>query len=312
MKNLISPTALLTHDTRARKHDLMARVSLVEDDRAVREAMTLALTSLTHEVAGAPDGPSALAELAPGHRHEVVVLDVMMPGMDGFEVCRAVHETWTYASTLGSVLDLITSSARAWLLPWHLPLTLTVLAVTGGWVAARSGLLLAVVPSLLARGAYGNPALWGLGFHYNLLPQVVIAFAVVEALGRLDPLRARRALRLVLAGALVAAAVVPALRIAVVPVDATAWQRTVALTETVPASASLATGSRLTPVASLTHVHVTLLQPSLQGPTGRPVEADYVLVDSGIGWQAEAIDSLERSGYRTLTVDGPLVLLTRV
>lgn len=140
----------------------------------------------------------------------------------------------------------------------------------------------------------------------------MIAFAVVEALGRLDPLRARRALRLVLAGALVAAAVGPALRIAVVPVDATAWQRTVALAETVPASASLATGSRLTPVASRTHVQVTLLQPSLQGPTGRPVEADYVLVDCGIGWQAEAIDSLERSGYRTLTVDGPLVLLTRV
>lgn len=69
----------------------MARVLLVEDDRAVREAMRLALASLTHEVAGAPDGPSALAELAPGHRHEVVVLDVMMPGMDGFEVCRRIR-----------------------------------------------------------------------------------------------------------------------------------------------------------------------------------------------------------------------------
>lgn len=75
----------------------------------------------------------------------VVVTRLVIPAL-------SVHETWTYASTLGSVPDLITSSARAWLLPWHLPLTLTVLAVTGGWVAARSGLLLAVVPSLLARG----------------------------------------------------------------------------------------------------------------------------------------------------------------
>lgn len=69
----------------------MAKVLLVEDDPGVRDALRLALTALGHEVATAQDGPSGLAALAPGHRHEVVVLDVMMPGMDGFEVCRRVR-----------------------------------------------------------------------------------------------------------------------------------------------------------------------------------------------------------------------------
>lgn len=71
----------------------MARVLLVEDDAAVRQAMGLALRGLGHDVAAVEDGPAALRELAPGHRHEVMVLDVMMPGIDGFEVCRRVRRT---------------------------------------------------------------------------------------------------------------------------------------------------------------------------------------------------------------------------
>ncbi|MEL4359198.1 MULTISPECIES: response regulator transcription factor [unclassified Luteococcus] len=71
----------------------MAKVLLVEDDPGVREAMGLALRGLGHDVVAAPDGYAGLRELAPGHRHEVVVLDVMMPGIDGFEVCRRVRAT---------------------------------------------------------------------------------------------------------------------------------------------------------------------------------------------------------------------------
>lgn len=71
----------------------MARVLLVEDDAGVRTAMSLALRSLGHDVEVADDGPSGLAAVAPGHRIEVMVLDVMMPGMDGFAVCREVRRT---------------------------------------------------------------------------------------------------------------------------------------------------------------------------------------------------------------------------
>lgn len=71
----------------------MARILLVEDDRGVREALELALRGLGHEVTQAPDGHVALDALAPGHRQEVVLLDVMMPGIDGFETCRRIRRS---------------------------------------------------------------------------------------------------------------------------------------------------------------------------------------------------------------------------
>ncbi|MEL4503481.1 response regulator transcription factor [Luteococcus sp. H138] len=71
----------------------MAKVLLVEDDAGVREAMGLALRGLGHDVVAAEDGYAALREMTPGHPHEVMVLDVMMPGIDGFEVCRRVRVT---------------------------------------------------------------------------------------------------------------------------------------------------------------------------------------------------------------------------
>lgn len=69
----------------------MARLLLVDDDRAVRESMALALRRLGHEVVDADSGAAALACLPPGHRIEAVVLDVMMPGIDGFETCRRIR-----------------------------------------------------------------------------------------------------------------------------------------------------------------------------------------------------------------------------
>lgn len=71
----------------------MARVLLVEDDDAVRRAMGLALRSLGHDVHLAEDGEAGLRVVEPGHRIDVMVLDVMMPGIDGFEVCRRVRAT---------------------------------------------------------------------------------------------------------------------------------------------------------------------------------------------------------------------------
>ena len=69
----------------------MARVLLVEDDDWLREALGLALSGLGHEVAGSPDGADALERLTSGEAAECVVLDVMMPRMDGFEVCRGIR-----------------------------------------------------------------------------------------------------------------------------------------------------------------------------------------------------------------------------
>ncbi|MDG9727143.1 response regulator transcription factor [Streptomyces sp. DH41] len=65
-------------------------VLLAEDDRAIRHALERALTLEGYRVTAVADGVDALAEAHRG-RPDVLVLDVMMPGMDGLQVCRALR-----------------------------------------------------------------------------------------------------------------------------------------------------------------------------------------------------------------------------
>ncbi|MDP9388196.1 MAG: response regulator transcription factor [Actinomycetota bacterium] len=68
------------------------RVLLVEDDAPVREATTLLLERAGLRVSAVGDGRDALDSLANG-RFDLVVLDVMLPSLDGFEVCRSIRKT---------------------------------------------------------------------------------------------------------------------------------------------------------------------------------------------------------------------------
>ncbi|MEU6810941.1 response regulator transcription factor [Streptomyces sp. NPDC046831] len=65
-------------------------VLLAEDDRAIRHALGRALTLEGYEVTAVADGVEALAQ---AHRTppDVLVLDVMMPGIDGLQVCRVLR-----------------------------------------------------------------------------------------------------------------------------------------------------------------------------------------------------------------------------
>jgi len=65
-------------------------VLVVDDDEAVRGALTHALHRDGYEVSTAADGATALAALL-RNRHEAVVLDVLMPEPGGLEVCRAIR-----------------------------------------------------------------------------------------------------------------------------------------------------------------------------------------------------------------------------
>lgn len=66
------------------------RVLIVEDDAAVRRMLERSLGAEGFEVAGAADGGAALA-LVEGAAPDLVVLDVAMPGLSGFEVCRRLR-----------------------------------------------------------------------------------------------------------------------------------------------------------------------------------------------------------------------------
>ncbi|MFI5680307.1 response regulator [Streptomyces cellulosae] len=68
----------------------MPRVLLIEDDRAVREGVALALRRLGHELAAAETGEDGLERLR-SFRPDVVVLDLMLPGMPGLDVCRGMR-----------------------------------------------------------------------------------------------------------------------------------------------------------------------------------------------------------------------------
>ncbi|AIV38007.1 MULTISPECIES: response regulator transcription factor [Streptomyces] len=68
----------------------MPRVLIIEDDRAVRDGLLLALRRQGHEVAAAATGEDGLEQLRT-FRPEAVVLDLMLPGMSGLEVCRRIR-----------------------------------------------------------------------------------------------------------------------------------------------------------------------------------------------------------------------------
>ncbi|WP_234436016.1 response regulator transcription factor [Streptomyces sp. NRRL S-813] len=76
--------------TAGRRPAPAARVLVVEDDPTVAEVVSGYLDRAGHVVDRAGDGPTALARAA-AHWPDLVVLDLMLPGMDGLEVCRRMR-----------------------------------------------------------------------------------------------------------------------------------------------------------------------------------------------------------------------------
>jgi two-component system alkaline phosphatase synthesis response regulator PhoP len=68
-------------------------VLVVDDDSAIRRVVRTVLEADNFEVVEAADGPAALLLLDAinGRGPEAVVLDIMMPGIDGIEVCRRIN-----------------------------------------------------------------------------------------------------------------------------------------------------------------------------------------------------------------------------
>src|SRR5918997_6675191 len=70
----------------------MSRILVVEDDAAVRDVVEHALTRESMEVTTTTDGEEALKRLDGPDLFDLVVLDVMLPGMDGISVCQELRK----------------------------------------------------------------------------------------------------------------------------------------------------------------------------------------------------------------------------
>jgi two-component system, OmpR family, response regulator MprA len=83
---------------------ITVRILVVDDDRAVRESLRRSLAFNGYTVDLAEDGVEALEAIA-SERPDAVVLDVMMPRLDGLEVCRQLRST-------GDDLPILVLTAR--------------------------------------------------------------------------------------------------------------------------------------------------------------------------------------------------------
>ena len=69
-------------------------VLVVDDDRTVADVISVYLTNAGYSVGSAADGPTAL-RLAAADPPDLVVLDLMLPGLPGLDVCRRLREVGT-------------------------------------------------------------------------------------------------------------------------------------------------------------------------------------------------------------------------
>lgn len=70
----------------------MVRILLVEDDREISQAYRLTMSRRGHEVAVEFTGAGGVLSAIRG-AHDVVVLDAMLPDLDGFDVCRQIRKS---------------------------------------------------------------------------------------------------------------------------------------------------------------------------------------------------------------------------
>jgi CheY-like chemotaxis protein len=86
-----------------------ARILLVDDNRDAAESLAMLLRLSGHEVAVAYDGPGGL-EAAAAHRPEFALLDITLPGMDGYELARRLRRQ---PDLEGAVLVALTGWGQA-------------------------------------------------------------------------------------------------------------------------------------------------------------------------------------------------------
>lgn len=74
------------------------KILVIEDSQASTEIMIALLTEQGHKVKSASTGKDGIAK-ALSEKPDIVVIDVMLPDMNGIEVCRKIRETLTSKET---------------------------------------------------------------------------------------------------------------------------------------------------------------------------------------------------------------------
>ena len=67
------------------------KILIVEDEESLLKLESILLSTRGYQVAGVKDGLAALMEIE-REKPDLVLLDIMMPGIDGFEVCRRIKD----------------------------------------------------------------------------------------------------------------------------------------------------------------------------------------------------------------------------
>ncbi|EQD42352.1 two-component system response regulator [mine drainage metagenome] len=91
-------------------------ILVVDDDPAIRRSLNRALKLEGYEVDAAEDGQKALDQLAT-NTYDAIILDILMPGIDGLEVCRRLRSVQDdtpilMLTALDAVSDRVTGLGR--------------------------------------------------------------------------------------------------------------------------------------------------------------------------------------------------------
>ena len=90
----------------------MKKILIIEDDKAIGELERDYLEADGFTIDIAADGTAGL-EKAKTNRYDLLILDVMLPGADGFEIIRAVRKDQDIPILMGSVRMIISVSPSA-------------------------------------------------------------------------------------------------------------------------------------------------------------------------------------------------------